>query len=130
MPRNAEIRALFDRNDELPGQHPPQVESLVGREREVASLVYERGASTAALIVAAVATPDMLPLIITTGDNALHTAEMVRYFCDALDGVRERVRVHRITTLYLLTGYAQGLIVRPVSNRHGQRKELRKEWTK
>ena len=29
--------------------------------------------------------PDVLPLVITTGDNALHTAEMVRYFCDALE---------------------------------------------
>jgi hypothetical protein len=37
--------------------------------------------------VAAVATADMVPLVITTGDNALHTAEMVRYFCDALDGL-------------------------------------------
>jgi CMP-N-acetylneuraminic acid synthetase len=29
--------------------------------------------------------PEAVPLIVTTGDNALHTAEMVRYFCDALD---------------------------------------------
>ncbi|WP_373490795.1 NTP transferase domain-containing protein [Parasphingorhabdus sp.] len=29
--------------------------------------------------------PDLLPLVITTGDNALHTPEMVRYFCDELD---------------------------------------------
>ena len=28
--------------------------------------------------------PDALPLVITTGDNALHTAEMVAFFCDAL----------------------------------------------
>jgi CTP:molybdopterin cytidylyltransferase MocA len=34
---------------------------------------------------AAGAFPDLLPLVITTGDNALHTAEMVRHFCDALD---------------------------------------------
>src|SRR5687767_4118970 len=27
---------------------------------------------------------DPLPLVVTTGDNALHTAEMVRFFCDAL----------------------------------------------
>jgi CMP-N-acetylneuraminic acid synthetase len=31
--------------------------------------------------------PDSLPLIITTADNALHTPEMVRFFCDALDDV-------------------------------------------
>jgi len=28
---------------------------------------------------------DALPLVITTGDNALHTAEMVAHFCDALE---------------------------------------------
>lgn len=32
--------------------------------------------------------PDALPLIITTGDNGLHTGEIVRSFCDQLDGVR------------------------------------------
>lgn len=31
--------------------------------------------------------PDCVPLIVTTGDNALHTAEMVRYFCDSLGPV-------------------------------------------
>ena len=31
----------------------------------------------------------MLPLIVTTGDNALHTEEMVTFFCDALDNVTE-----------------------------------------
>ena len=31
--------------------------------------------------------PAMLPMIITTGDNALHTPELVRDFCDSLDGV-------------------------------------------
>jgi hypothetical protein len=35
--------------------------------------------------VSAVARPELLPLVITTGDNALHTPEMVRYFCDQLD---------------------------------------------
>ena len=33
---------------------------------------------------AAAAHPEALPLVITTGDNALHTAEMVAHFCDAL----------------------------------------------
>jgi CTP:molybdopterin cytidylyltransferase MocA len=33
---------------------------------------------------AAGAYPDALPLVITTGDNALHTAGMVAHFCDAL----------------------------------------------
>lgn len=37
--------------------------------------------------VAAAARADHLPIIITTGDNALHTADLVRGFCDSLDGV-------------------------------------------
>ena len=34
--------------------------------------------------------PDALPLVVTTGDNALHTAEMFRFFCDALDPLLEQ----------------------------------------
>jgi hypothetical protein len=37
--------------------------------------------------VIAAADPAHLPIIITTGDNALHTAELVRGFCDSLDDV-------------------------------------------
>jgi hypothetical protein len=37
--------------------------------------------------VAAVAREELLPMVITTGDNALHTSEMVRFFCDSLDGL-------------------------------------------
>ncbi len=37
--------------------------------------------------VTAAADPALLPLIITTGDNALHTPELVRDFCDSLDGM-------------------------------------------
>jgi CTP:molybdopterin cytidylyltransferase MocA len=33
---------------------------------------------------AAAAHPDALPMVITTGDNPLHTAKMVAHFCDAL----------------------------------------------
>jgi CTP:molybdopterin cytidylyltransferase MocA len=36
---------------------------------------------------AAAAHPDALPLVITTGDNALHTPEMVAHFVDALDAI-------------------------------------------
>lgn len=36
---------------------------------------------------AAEAHPGTLPLVITTGDNPLHTPEMVRHFCDALAGI-------------------------------------------
>lgn len=42
--------------------------------------------SIGASVFAAVdAFPDALPLIITTGDNALHTGDLVKYFCDELD---------------------------------------------
>lgn len=34
--------------------------------------------------------PDAVPLVITTGDNALHTAEMVRHFCDALPALQRQ----------------------------------------
>ncbi|GAK33821.1 hypothetical protein JCM17846_24760 [Iodidimonas nitroreducens] len=34
------------------------------------------------IFAAAEAVPDCLPLVITTGDNALHTPELVRDFCD------------------------------------------------
>ena len=34
--------------------------------------------------------PDALPLVITTGDNALHTAEMFAFFCDALAPLVEK----------------------------------------
>jgi CTP:molybdopterin cytidylyltransferase MocA len=41
------------------------------------------------VMAAGEAFPDAVPLIVTTGDNALHTAEMVRYFCDSLDGIAD-----------------------------------------
>lgn len=49
--------------------------------------LYVPSADNIATSVAAVAEahPEALPLVITTGDNALHTAEMVRHFCDALE---------------------------------------------
>ena len=54
------------------------------------SIEYVASRENIAASVNAVAAPDMLPLVITTGDNALHTAEMVRFFCDALDDLRRR----------------------------------------
>jgi CTP:molybdopterin cytidylyltransferase MocA len=49
--------------------------------------LYVPSADNIATSVTAVAEahPDAVPLVITTGDNALHTAEMVRHFCDALE---------------------------------------------
>jgi len=58
--------------------------------------------------VAAVATEAMLPLIITTGDNALHTGEMLRYFCDALDPVTEDGAIGLTPASYVLEKYPEG----------------------
>ena len=58
--------------------------------------------------VAAVATPELLPLVITTGDNALHTAEMVAFFCDALDGVTEDGALGLTPADYVLDKYPEG----------------------
>ena len=58
--------------------------------------------------VSAVATPELLPLVITTGDNALHTAEMVRYFCDALDEVKEDGAIGLTPAEYILEKYPEG----------------------
>jgi MobA-like NTP transferase domain len=58
--------------------------------------------------VAAVATEDMLPLVITTGDNALQTEEMVTFFCDALDGVTEDAALGLTPASYVLAKYPEG----------------------
>jgi len=58
--------------------------------------------------VAAVATEDMLPLVITTGDNALHTAEMVRYFCNALGGMAEDGALGLTPAEAVLARYPEG----------------------
>ena len=58
--------------------------------------------------VAAVATEDMLPLVITTGDNALHTAEMVRYFCDALGDLPEDGALGLTPAQAVLDKYPEG----------------------
>jgi MobA-like NTP transferase domain len=58
--------------------------------------------------VAAVATEDMLPLVITTGDNALQTEEMVTFFCDALDSVGEDAALGLTPASYVLEKYPEG----------------------
>lgn len=52
--------------------------------------------------------PDILPLVITTGDNALHTAEMVRYFCDELDHCEGDAAVGLTSAEVLLKAYPDG----------------------
>ena len=58
--------------------------------------------------VSAIASADLLPLVITTGDNALHTAEMVRFFCDALDEVSADGALGLTPAHYILDKYPEG----------------------
>lgn len=58
--------------------------------------------------VAAVATPELLPLIVTTGDNALQTEEMVTFFCDALDGLRADAALGLTPAEAVLAKYPEG----------------------
>jgi hypothetical protein len=69
---------------------------------------YVASRETIGASVAAVAGPDMLPLIITTGDNALHTPQMVRYFCDALDSVSEDAALGLTPAQAVLDRYPEG----------------------
>jgi CTP:molybdopterin cytidylyltransferase MocA len=52
--------------------------------------------------------PEQLPFIITTGDNALHTAEMVRYFCDQLDDLDADGAIALTPANYVLEKYPEG----------------------
>ena len=72
------------------------------------TIEYVPSRETIGASVAAVATPDMLPLVITTGDNALHTAAMVRHFCDALDGLAEDGALGLTPAETVLAAYPEG----------------------
>ena len=52
--------------------------------------------------------PDVLPLVITTGDNALHTPEIVRYFCDSLVNCDGNVALGLTDAEVLLKTYPDG----------------------
>jgi 2-C-methyl-D-erythritol 4-phosphate cytidylyltransferase len=73
-------------------------------------LVYTPSSSSigTSVFAAAQAFPDDLPLVITTGDNALHTAELVRYFCDALDGCQADAALGLTPASYVLKKYPEG----------------------
>ncbi len=49
-----------------------------------------------------------LPVIVTTGDNALHTEEMVTFFCDALDEVKEDAALGLTPADVVLDKYPEG----------------------
>lgn len=62
-----------------------QAEMLLASLDGHVSVVGSQPTLGSSVIAAIDEIPDLLPLVITTGDNALHTPEMVRFFCDALD---------------------------------------------
>jgi CTP:molybdopterin cytidylyltransferase MocA len=74
------------------------------------AFIYVPSESNIGTSVTAVAeaVPDPLPLIVTTGDNALHTAEMVRFFCDALDEVKADGALGLTPASYILEKYPEG----------------------
>jgi hypothetical protein len=69
---------------------------------------YVASRETIGASVAAVASAELLPLVITTGDNALHTEEMVTFFCDALDGVTEDGALGLTPAAFVLDKYPEG----------------------
>lgn len=73
-------------------------------------IVYTPSRENIGVSVSAVCTefPDALPLIITTGDNALHTGEMVKYFCDQLDKVKEDAALALTSADDVLAKYPDG----------------------
>ncbi len=72
------------------------------------AIEYVPSRDTIATSVAAVARAELLPLIVTTGDNALHTETMVTFFCDALDGVTEDAALGLTPASYVLEKYPDG----------------------
>lgn len=74
------------------------------------TIVYTASRESIGTSVAAVAQafPDALPLIITTGDNGLHTGEIVKSFCDQLDGVSADGALGLTDARYVLEKYPDG----------------------
>ena len=72
------------------------------------TIEYVASRETIGTSVAAVAHEELLPLIITTGDNALHTEEMVTFFCDALDGLDEDGALGLTPAQAVLDKYPEG----------------------
>lgn len=72
------------------------------------AIEYVRSRDNIGSSVAAIAAPELLPLVVTTGDNALHTAEMVRFFCDALDTVDADGALGLTPAPYILEKYPEG----------------------
>ncbi len=73
-----------------------------------ATIEYVASRETIGASVSAIASSDLLPLVITTGDNALHTPEMVRYFCDQLGDVEEDGAIGLTPADHVLAAYPEG----------------------
>lgn len=62
----------------------------------------------ASVFAAMEAFPDALPAVITTGDNALHTPELFRHFCDELDDCSADAALGLTPAHYVLDKYPEG----------------------
>ena len=82
---------------------------LAGLEARV-PISYTPSRESIGVSVAAVqdAFPDALPLIITTGDNGLHTGEIVKSFCDQLDEVQADGALGLTNARDVLAKYPEG----------------------
>ena len=52
--------------------------------------------------------PDAVPLIVTTGDNGLHSGEIVQSFCDQLDSVSQDGALGLTDARYVMEKYPDG----------------------
>src|SRR5690606_33840306 len=67
-----------------------------------------RGSIGGSVAASEPAYPDALPMIITTGDNGLHTGEIVKSFCDQLDEVDADGALGLTGARYVLDKYPDG----------------------
>jgi 2-C-methyl-D-erythritol 4-phosphate cytidylyltransferase len=93
--------------EEASTQEAKQILAPIPRAEDFVYLPSQANIGTS-VTAAAEAVPDPLPLIVTTGDNALHTAEMVRFFCDALDEVKADGAIGLTPASYILEKYPEG----------------------
>ncbi len=84
-------------------------EVLAGLEGDV-PIVYTASEGNIGASVTAVgqAFRDVLPMIITTGDNGLHTGDIVRSFCDQLDEVKADGALGLTDASYVMDKYPEG----------------------
>ena len=82
---------------------------LAGLESRV-PIIHTPSRESIGVSVAAIeqAFPEALPMIITTGDNGLHTGEIVKSFCDQLDTVTADGALGLTNARYVLETYPDG----------------------